>query len=683
MSNPVRRKKISSGGSTVRSSSRASSERTVTGLVCILLVGVVWVVFGQTLRHEFVTYDDDQYVYGNSRITNGLTLDGIQWAFTHVHADNWHPLTTISHMLDCQLYGLEPWGHHLTNVLLHAAAAIFLFLALRRLTGAHWPSAFVAAVFAIHPLRVESVAWVAERKDVLSGVFFMLTLWAYARYVRSNRPFSGPYMIALVLFALGLMCKPTLVTLPFVLLLLDYWPLRRFVLQSPGSKVPRSVRTDGGRGESPSRGGSLPAKTVQDLLIEKIPFFVLSAASCVATLLAQEKAVITIRQLTLGGRVGNAMVSYVAYLGQMIWPAGLSVVYPYASGGPNIGQALLASLILLVISVPFFIWHGKYPFLLTGWLWFLGVLVPMIGIVQVGSQARADRYTYLAQIGLYLLVTWGALELFSKWRGGREVLIAVAGLIVTGLTADSYVETSYWRNGETLWRHALANTSVNPLAQSNLGDALMRKGQLDDAIVHFRKVLRTNPDFAEANNSLGYVLMKKGQLDEAVVHFRKALEINARNAEANNNLGYVLMKKGQMDEAVVYFRKALKTNPEYPNANYNLAFALGYTLAQKGNMTDAITSYLAALRIRPHDPIVRNNLAASFAAMGKTDEAIEQFREVLRLDGNYQEARVNLASMLLQLGRRDEAVAQLREALRLNPDDAQVKERLRQLGVER
>src|ERR1044071_7037704 len=326
----VRRKKTPKSGAATPSLSRAQSG-LVTGVACIFLVGIVWIVFGQTLRHEFVNYDDEEYIHANSRITNGLTLDGIQWAFTHVHAANWHPLTNISHMLDCQLYGLQPWGHHFSNVLLHAAAAIFLFLALRQLTGAHWPSLFVAAVFAIHPLRVESVAWVAERKDVLSGVFFMLTLWAYARYVRSNRPSLGRYTIALVLFALGLMCKPTLVTLPFVLLLLDYWPLRRLMFESRGSKSARSIRhrSDGGRGESTFRAGSLPAKTVQDLLIEKIPFFVLSAASCVATLLAQEKAVITIGQLTLGGRVGNAMVSYVAYLGQMVWPAGLSVVYPY------------------------------------------------------------------------------------------------------------------------------------------------------------------------------------------------------------------------------------------------------------------------------------------------------------------------------------------------------------------
>ena len=603
MPNPVRRKKISSGGAAARSPSRAFGERVVTGIVCILLVAIVWIVFGQTLRHEFVNYDDDQYVSENPRITNGLTLDGIQWAFTHVHAHNWHPLTTISHMLDCQFYGLQPWGHHLTNVLLHAAATVFLFLALWQLTGSRWPSAFVAAVFAIHPLRVASVAWVAERKDVLSGVFCMLTLWAYARYARSNRPSSGRYTLTLVLFALGLLCKPTLVTVPFVLLLLDYWPLRRFKLQSPGSKPPRSVHnhSDGDRGESPSRGGSLPAKTIQDLLIEKVPFFVLSAASCVATLLAQEKG---IRQVPLGGRVGNAMVSYVAYLGQMIWPAGLSVVYPYAAGGPNIGQVLLASLVLLIISVAFFIWRGKYPFLLAGWLWFLGVLVPMIGIVQVGAQARADRYTYLAQIGLYLLVTWGAMELFIKWRGGREVSIAVAILIVTALTADSYVQTSYWRNSETLWNQALANTSENHIAQNNLGNALMKKGQLDDAIVHFRKALEIYADYPEANNNLGYALASKGNWADAITSYRAAIRVRPNYAKAHNSLAISLAEMGKTNEALAQFHEALRIERDYPDAHCNLAIVL----MQLGRRDEAVVHLREALRLKPDDAEVRAQL---------------------------------------------------------------------------
>ena len=604
MPNPVRRKKLSGGGTTVRSSSSASSERVITGIVCILLVGIVWIVFGQTLRHEFVNLDDDQYVYENPRITNGLTLDGIQWAFTHVHADNWHPLTTISHMLDCQLYGLQPWGHHLTNVLLHAAAAIFLFLALRQLTGAHWPSLFVAAVFAIHPLRVESVAWVAERKDVLSGVFFMLTLWAYARYVRSRRPSSGRYVIALVFFALGLMCKPTLVTLPFVLLLLDYWPLRRFDLQSSRSKSLRSIRKDLARrrGENRPRDVPLFAKSIRDLLIEKIPFFVLSAASCAATLLAQTQTVMTIHQLTFGDRVGNAVVSYGLYLGQMFLPTGLAVFYPL--GSLTIAQAVVAFLVLLIISVVFFVWRGQYPFLLIGWLWFLGMLVPMIGIVQVGQQARADRYTYLAQIGLYLLLTWGALELFSKSDGGRKVLLALALLIVTGLTADSYVQTSSWRNSETLWNHALANTSNNYVAYNCLGDALLKKGQLDEAVVNFRKALEIYGDCPEAHANLGNAFVGKGKMTDAIASYREAIRVRPNYLSAHTNLGICLAKIGETDEALAEFREVLRIDRDFRDAHRNLAVVLWGL----GRRDEAVAHLREVLRLKPDDAEVKAQL---------------------------------------------------------------------------
>src|SRR5215831_5593973 len=332
MSHRVRRQKNRGSSVPEGKGEQRVRNQLVVAVISILLVGIVWVVFGQTLGHEFVNYDDDQYVYENPTIANGLTLDGIGWAFTHAHASNWHPITTISHMLDCQLYGLRPWGHHLTNVLLHAAAAVFLFLALRELTRTDWPSGFVAAMFAIHPLHVSSVAWVAERKDVLSGVFFMLTLWAYARYARPERSSRRAYIAAVIFFALGLMCKPTVVTLPFVLLLLDYWPLRRF-------------------GEE--NGPELSLGRVGQLVVEKIPFLVLSAGSCVATLLAQESAVMTIRQLSLGERVGNGIVSYVTYLSQMFWPTGLAVFYPYPPGHVNVGQAVFASLLLLVISASF------------------------------------------------------------------------------------------------------------------------------------------------------------------------------------------------------------------------------------------------------------------------------------------------------------------------------------------
>jgi len=489
---------------------RPSKERLAVGLTCIFLLGLVWVVFGQTLNHGFVNYDDGQYVYENPRITAGLSLDGIGWAFTHVHAYNWHPLTTISHMLDCQLYDLHPWGHHLSNVLLHAVGTVFLFLALRELTQARWPSAFVAAVFAIHPLHVSSVAWISERKDVISGIFFMLTLWTYARYARNRRRLWVSYVFALVFFAVGLMCKPTLVTLPFVLLLLDYWPLERF------------------------GGGSGKAKRkILYLVIEKIPFFLLSFVLCVVTVLAQN---VVASPVPLGTRVSNALVSYIVYTGQMFWPLDLAVVYPYPIHGLSVALTIVVLLLLIVISMLVFLWRREFPFLLVGWLWFLGVLVPMIGLIQVGVQARADRYTYLAEIGLYVLVTWGAIELLSRWRYGRETSIVAMVLIITALTAESYSETRYWRNSESLWRHALAKTGDNYIAENNLGTILISEGKAEEAMERFREVLRINPDFSDAHYNLGLLLLDEGRPNEAVPQFREVLRLNPNDEEARAQL---------------------------------------------------------------------------------------------------------------------------------------------------
>jgi hypothetical protein len=372
--------------------------RAVFG-VCIFLLGAIWVVFGQTLGHGFVNYDDEEYVYGNPQVIHGLNLKGVEWAFTHSVMGNWHPLTVMSHMLDCQFYGLHAGGHHLTNLLLHAATAILLFLVLRQMTGALWPSAFVAAVFAIHPLRVESVAWVAERKDVLSGLFFMLTLVAYVRYVRKP-PSLGRYLMVMFLFALGLMCKPVFVTLPFVLLLLDYWPLNR---------VPTATDC---RNHFP-----IPRR----LILEKLPLFGLAAASCAATLFTQTFALPSFEQISLPLRVGNALISYVTYLGQMFWPSGLAVFYPFAARDVGVARVVLSLVVLAGISTGVFVLRRR-PYLLTGWLWYLIMLAPVIGIVQVGGQAQADRYTYLPQIGLYLLLTWAAADLCAGWRYRRVVL---------------------------------------------------------------------------------------------------------------------------------------------------------------------------------------------------------------------------------------------------------------------
>ncbi len=705
MGSRVKRKKTSKTPSAGGRYSHTRSDRLMATVICILLAGIVWVAFGQTLHHEFVNYDDAPYVYANAKIINGLTPGNFAWAFTHVHAANWHPLTTISHMLDCQLYGLQAWGHHLSNILLHAAAVILLFLALWRLTENLWASAFAATLFAIHPLRVESVAWVAERKDVLSGVFFMLTLLAYSRYARSDRFSPGRYATVLALFALGLMCKPTLVTVPFVLLLLDYWPLGRV-----SGRPTRLFARESFRSSLGVSGWSV-ART---LIAEKIPFFVLSAASCVATILAQKAALAPIREIPLQERLANAVVAYVEYLGQTIYPAHLAVLYPYPEGGPSVVEVTFSLLLLLIISVVFFLWRKNFPFALTGWLWFVGMLVPMIGIVQVGSQPIADRYTYLPQIGLYILATWGAMELINNWRHKREVLAVASLLIIGALVTRSYFQTLYWQNSEVLWRHTIDVNPNNYIAQNDLGGTLEEKGQFNEAIAHYREAVQLNPNVARVQNNLGYALLQGGRVEEGIDHLQDALRIDPTYSEAYNHMGSALMKKGQVAEAIPYYQKAIQLNNSYADAHNNLGVAflrsgqvdeaiahykaavaikpgsaemqinLGNTFASKGEWVEAIDCYEAALKTKSDvakDARLRNNLGAALEKAGKADEALEQFSKAVELNGNYPEAHCNLARLLAQGGRRYEAVAHLKEALRLRPGYEQAKEQLRELGV--
>lgn len=668
------------------------SEAAISAGICIFLVAIVWAVFGQTLAHGFLNYDDDDYVYANPKVTHGLTASGLGWAFTHVHADNWHPLTTLSHMLDSQLYGLQPWGHHLTNVVLHAAAAALLFLALRSLTGALWRSALAAALFAIHPLRAESVAWISERKDVLSGVFFMLTLWSYARYARAAPHTLGRYLTALVFFALGLLCKPTLVTLPFVLLLLDYWPLRRF----PSGKVDQAS-----------------VATWRRLILEKLPFLVLAAGSCVATLLAQQKVFETSFHPDLPQRIGNAVVSYAAYLWETVYPMHLAVLYPYHAGLPGVGAVLFAFLLLLAMTCLVLVLHKKYPFLLIGWLWFLGILVPMIGLVQVGLQSHADRYTYLPQIGLCVAVTWGAAELFGRWHLGRTAAAICALLLVTTLGVSAYWETSHWQSSETLWRHAIANTSANSVAQNSLGRALLEKGELAEAaslfeqalkleplsaVIHsnlgktferegridqarfeFQRALELKPDDADAFYNLGDVVMAKGQIEQAISYYERAIALKPDSAGVYNNLGIAHLRLGQLDEATANYRQAIALRPDLPDPHYNL----GNVLARKGNLEEAIASYEASLGLQPNSATVHNALGLALAELGKTDEALEHLQVSLRLDSNKPETHLNMARLMARLARRDEAVTQLNEVLRLRPGNAEATRELRELQSEK
>ncbi|PYK19225.1 MAG: hypothetical protein DME56_10850 [Verrucomicrobia bacterium] len=576
--------------------------------ICIALAALSWLVFGQTLWHDFVNYDDPRYVYENTNITEGLSISGIVWAFTHIHSMNWHPLTTISHMLDCQLYGLKAGWHHCTNVLLHSIAVMLLFVGLLQMTGAFWRSAFVAAVFAIHPLRVESVAWIAERKDVLSGVFFMLTLLAYLYYVRLPR--TGRYLMVVFVFACGLMSKPMLVTLPFVLLLLDYWPLDRI------------------RGQVSKR------------VLEKIPLIALSAVSSIATLVAQKGAVGYTEELPVLERFNNAVLSYVLYIWQMLSPVNLAVFYPHPENRLPLWQISSSFLLLICVTAVAIALRKKRPYLITGWLWYLGTLVPVIGLVQVGWQGRADRYTYLPQIGLYIAVTWALTDLTTSWRHRRTILSAAALLTIGLLSWGAWVQTSYWRDSETLFKHALAVTTNNDVAENNLGIVFLQKGQLDEAISLLKSAVDLRPDNSPAHENLAKALLQKGQVADALVHYRKLLELQPDNMEVHNIVGTVLVQQGQIREGVEEWQKVLEIQPDNGNALNNLGWVLA--TAPEDSLRDgsrAVQLAQQAVRISGgRIPIVFRTLAAAYAENQQFPQAIETAQQGLELankQGNF------------------------------------------------
>ncbi len=613
--------------------------------VCLVLAAVTFAVFGQTAGFEFVNYDDKSYVYDNPVVERGLTLKGAVWALTYGKIGHWHPLTWLTHMADCQVYGLWAGGHHLTNVALHAAAAVLLFLALREMTGSLWRCAFVAAVFAIHPLRVESVAWIAERKDVLSGVLFMLTLWAYARYVR--QPSRGRYAAVALAYALGLLCKNMLVTLPFVLLLLDWWPLHRVTLNGAG----------GGKA-----GAARLVEIFGGLVKEKIPLFLLSAGSCLATALVPEKVLDSDRVPFLE-RIGNAVVSYGIYLWQMVFPAGLAIPYLHPPHGLPFWKIALAFVLLAAISISVLACRNRRPYLLVGWLWYLGMLVPAIGFIQISYYAHADRYTYLPGIGLALAGTWAVGDWSIGWQQRRVVLGGLMAAVIGALMVCAWIQTRYWKNSETLWTHTFACTTGNYVAHYNLGLALDHKGRVDEAITHYQKALEINADNAEAHNNLGTALFEKGKVDEAIVHYQETLKIKPSYAEAHLNLGSALQLKGKMDEAITHYREALEINPDYAEAHNNL----GNVLRQTGRVDEAITHFQRALGINPDDVKALNNLGTALQQKGRVDEAITQYQEALKIKPDSVEALNNLGSALRQKGRVDEAITQYQNALQINP----------------
>ena len=579
------------------------------------------------VRHDgFVSFDDDQYVTDNPNIRGGLTWQSVHWAFTaglthkDPHADYWRPLSFLSHAVDIEMFGLRPAGHHLMNVGIHAAAAVALFLVLESMTRAPWRCAFVAALFALHPLRVESVAWVTERKDVLSGLFFMLTLGAYTRYVRG--PFSLPrYLAVLFAFALALMSKSMVVTLPFVLLLLDYWPLGRT------------------RWVPPVVAGANVTVPPGWLLKEKLPLLALAAASSGVSYLGQRTASgWNFTPVPTGIRIANAVLSYAGYIGKMFWPTRLAVWYPLRPG-LSAPAVTVAGIGLVGVTTAVIRQARRRPWFVTGWFWYLGMLVPVIGVFQGSGEAMADRFPYIPMVGLFIMLGWSvparALE-----RRNRKVITGVAAAAVLAVCAVlSRVQVGYWKDSETLFRHALDVTRDNWVAHENLGIALAQAGRLPEAIGHWEQALRARPDYADALNNLGYALTRSGRLPEAIEHLEQAVRIEPDYAQAHNNLGVAFVQVGRLPEAIVQFEQALRVEPDFAEAHSNL----GNTLAHVGRLPEAIAQYEQALRIEPDHAEVHYNLGLALEQVGRIQEAIAHYQQALRIKPDLIQAQNALA----------------------------------------
>ncbi len=676
-------------------------------MVCALLALATLAAYWQVGGFEFTNYDDENYVSKNPTVLAGLTLAGFRWAFTTADAANWHPVTWLSHMLDCQLFGANAGAHHMVNVMWHIAGAVVLFLALRRLTGAVWRSAMVAGLFALHPLHVESVAWVAERKDVLSGLFWMLALWAYARY--AEQPGARRYWPVVAFFALGLMAKPMVVTLPFVLLLLDVWPLRRVRLFAvvgqasslpvPAASLPPETRgTDApltGRQEARPTCAVASVASAGKLLLEKLPLLALSVMASVAAFLTQQKgeAVQSVEAFPLSARIANALVAYARYLGKTFWPEGLCVQYPHPGAWP-VGTVVAAAAVLLAVSALAVATARRRPYVLMGWLWFLGTLVPVIGLVQIGFMAMADRYTYIPLIGVFIALTWGAGDLMADWARRRPGLVtAAAGMVLVACVVLTWLQARHWRSSVTLWTRAIAVVPGNGNAYFNLGDALARLGKVDEPMALYRRAIELKPDCYAAHNNLGLALCTRGDFAAGTNHYALALRHKPDYEPAHFNYGLALVQLGRAGEAIAHYQAALSKAPQNPEMLTCLgnAFAaldrmdeaiaglteavriapgyveghhyLGVALTRRGRYDQALAHLAAALRLRPGMPDTHAQLGLAFAAQQKTREAIAQYRAALQFQPEHVEALNNLAWLLAT--HRDAAVRDGIEAVQL------------------
>ncbi len=604
-------------------------------LIYVTLALTTIVAYGPVRHNEFINYDDNIYVTDNVQIVSGFTTKSIVSAFTKPHAANWHPVTWLSHMLDCELFGLSSFWHHTMNLVFHIANTLLLFAIFKKLTDNIWPSAFVAAAFALHPLHVESVAWVAERKDVLSTFFWLLIMAAYIRYAKHPRLSS--YLLVFLLLALGLMAKSMLVTLPLVLLLIDYWPLGRF-----------------------------QQSTLFRLIREKIPLFVLSVASSIVTFLVQKSggAVSRIEDIPLGFRVFNASLAYVKYIGKMIYPSRLAILYPLPAKSMPIWQPVFALVLLLAVSVAVVLLARRRKYLLTGWLWYLVTLVPVIGLVQVGVQTIADRYTYVPSIGIFIIFAWGIGELSAKWRYKKIILGIMALVLFTTLIMCTRSQVKLWKNNFTLFEHTLNVTEGNYVIHGNLGGALLDEDRFDEALIHLNQALALKPNYCNAMNTKARVLLEKDEVDQAISIFKKVLNVEKDRPDTRNYLGLAYMKKGQLDLAVTSYEEAIELKPDHFRAMNNL----GVVFQKQGETDLAIEQWEKALAVEPDHSQAHYNVAMAFAQKGQFDKANQHFEQYLHSRTDYLKESTRLAYSFFRFGYIELAINRYYGMLQVDPD---------------
>jgi tetratricopeptide (TPR) repeat protein len=646
-----------------------TNDRTTTLIICTLLVLAVIVVYGQSIKYDFITTDDYLYVTNNPHVKAGLTCESVRWAFTSMEVSNWHPLTWISLMIDYRLSGMNPSSYHATNIVLHALNAVLLLLVLRRLTGSLYRSAFVAALFALHPIHVESVAWISERKDVLSTMFWFLGIWAYLLYLR--KPSAGRYGAVMGAFVMGLMAKPMLVSFPITLLLLDIWPLRRLAVGSQRSRPPLR------------------------LFLEKVPLFALSIVSCFLTFWAQKAggAVAQLNDVPFNFRMMNAVVSYVIYLGKMIWPLNLAIFYPHPMNTLE-GWKIVACLIALAgMTYYSILTHAKRAYVTFGWLWYVITLAPVIGIVQIGSQGLADRYTYVPFIGIFVIIAWGAPDLVGRFWGAEPearrrstmVLRTVAVMALLALASLAYGQVRFWKDDITTWTHAVEVAPGVAFSEYNLGRSLHMQHRDDEAMIHYRQAVRIDPNRFDAYNNLGIIFMDRGAYDEAESALESALRAKPDFAKAYYNMGLLLCRMKRFSESFHYYTEAIRLDPEDKEIRTKLASShcdYGIALAGQGNVDEAIRQFKIALDIAPQSAsaVAHYNLGVTYAGLKKFDLAKTEYEKAILADPNSAESHNNLGILLGQLGDVEDAIAHFKDALRIKPDFKPAADNLRKIS---